>query len=477
MMTTQIGKSLSRFRGVLACQEASVLSDAELWQRYVQNEDEIAFESLVRRYGPMVLRVCRRILRNEQDAEDAFQATFLVLVRRAASLQKPELLANWLHGVAYRTALEVRRAAARRRVVEAHATLQCQTVTEAGSELWSVMEQELARLREQDRVVVILCDLEGKTRKEAAHQLGWAEGTVASRLTRCRTILARRLQRHGFSAARGLGRAGRQCYRGERPRTTAGFDAHKTPRPGRRDSDGSLSLQRAITLSEGVLQSMSPFKMKIAIAALLMVGVVTVGTGTLIATTSATESSDAQEPGRVKPENVQDRVVEMRRQLVEMQRKLDQLEQEAQAGQKGRGASDSSLANLFKHKVSFEIGAAEFTEGGRSEIKEVWGTRPKVEVGGQYLVRGKYVLPRGVRGKLYFYETSSGDWDNSKTATLDLQMAVADKPEGEFTLVHGMLGEGNFHLVLSDESKYSRMFANVYFGTGANVLRKMTWKE
>ena len=100
----------------------------------------------------------------------------------------------------------------------------------------------------------------------------------------------------------------------------------------------------------------------------------------------------------------------------------------------------------------------------------MWGTRQKIEVGGQYLVRGKYKLPPGEHGKLYFYATASGAWN--QTSTLDLQMLELDKHEGEFTLVHGMAGEGYFHLILADPEHYSDWFANVYFGTGDNVLRK-----
>src|SRR6516165_1400484 len=106
MVPTRLGEVVRRLGGVLACQNTAGLADAELWERYVRKRDGVAFETLVRRHGRMVLGVCRRILRNEQDAEDAFQATFLVLVRRAASLRSPSTIANWLHGVAYRTALE-----------------------------------------------------------------------------------------------------------------------------------------------------------------------------------------------------------------------------------------------------------------------------------------------------------------------------------------------------------------------------------
>jgi hypothetical protein len=107
--------------------------------------------------------------------------------------------------------------------------------------------------------------------------------------------------------------------------------------------------------------------------------------------------------------------------------------------------------------------------GGFIEIREVWGTRPQIEVGGQYLVRGKYTLPPGERGMLYFYATASGAW--GQTASLDLQSTAVDEREGEFALIHGMEGPGYFHLILTDPERYSRCFADVYFGTGDNVYR------
>jgi beta-lactamase regulating signal transducer with metallopeptidase domain len=127
------------------------------------------------------------------------------------------------------------------------------------------------------------------------------------------------------------------------------------------------------------------------------------------------------------------------------------------------------LAERFKYRVPFEIGRTQSRDGGRIEISEVWGTRPEIEIGGQYLVRGKYRLPPGKRGMLYFYRTASGP--SGQTASLDLQSTPADKQEGEFALVHGMAGPGYFHLILTDAKRYSRWFANVYFGTGDNVYR------
>ena len=127
------------------------------------------------------------------------------------------------------------------------------------------------------------------------------------------------------------------------------------------------------------------------------------------------------------------------------------------------------LAKRFKHRVPFEIGRSETQDGGRIEIREVWGTRPQIEVGGQYLVRGKYRLPPGQRGKLYFYATASGAW--GETASLDLQSTELEGQEGEFALIHGMAGPGSFHLIVTDPDRYSQWFANVYFGTGENVQR------
>jgi hypothetical protein len=129
----------------------------------------------------------------------------------------------------------------------------------------------------------------------------------------------------------------------------------------------------------------------------------------------------------------------------------------------------SFLAKRFQHRVPFEIGRTQTKDGGRIEIQEVWGTRPQIEIGGQYLVRGKYTLPPGERGKLYFHASASGPW--GKTASLDLQSTKVDAQDGEFALVHGMAGPGFFHLILTDSDRYSRWFADVYFGSGDNVYR------
>src|SRR5436305_5459780 len=148
----------------------------------------------------MVWGVSRRVLRNHHDAEDAFQATFLVLVRRAASIASKELVANWLYGVAHQTALKARAMVAKRRGRERQVEVMPEPVIaeqEPWPDLQPVLDEELSRLPDKYRTVVILCDLEGVTRKEAARQLGCPEGTVAGRLARARAMLAKRLARGG----------------------------------------------------------------------------------------------------------------------------------------------------------------------------------------------------------------------------------------------------------------------------------------
>ncbi|VTR96266.1 sigma-70 family rna polymerase sigma factor : RNA polymerase sigma factor, sigma-70 family OS=Singulisphaera acidiphila (strain ATCC BAA-1392 / DSM 18658 / VKM B-2454 / MOB10) GN=Sinac_6419 PE=4 SV=1: Sigma70_r2: Sigma70_r4_2 [Gemmata massiliana] len=458
-MPTQLSEAVRRLGGALARRHAAGLVDAELWERYVRNRDGTAFEALVRRHGPMVLGVCRRILRNEPDAEDAFQITFLVFVRRAASLRSPDAIANWLHGVATRTSLEVRNAVARRRVKEATVPPR-ETIPEGPpAELRHVLDEELGRLAERYRVAVVLCDLEGKTRREVAEQLGWAEGTVASRLARGRSILARRLAHRGFAAALvAAALAGGAASAGVSARLIA-----STVRTATDGASANVAFSgQGIPLTEGVGRSM--FLTKLVTAATLVFGVTALE---VVSTTGATEPA-AQEKARANPDDVRERVAEAKQQLQQLQQKLAKLEQEVPAGRDGAAGA---LAERFKHRVAFEIGDTETRDGGRIEIREVWGTRPKIEIGGQYLVRGKYKLPAGQKGKLYFYLTASTS-AGAATGTLDLQMQNLDKQEGEFTLVHGMENPGHFHLILTDPDKYSQWFANVYFGTGDTVWRK-----
>ncbi|HYH68709.1 MAG TPA: sigma-70 family RNA polymerase sigma factor, partial [Urbifossiella sp.] len=180
-------------------------ADADLVGRFARTADAAAFTALVRRHGPMVLAACRRLLPGA-DADDAFQAVFLVLLRKAAAVRPAGAVGAWLHGVAVRTAQKVRVAAARRRRREM-TSLANPVTPEAyapGSvehaELRGILDEELAKLPEPLRAAVVLCDLAGKTRAEAAADLGCPEGTVAARVHRARKALAERLTRRGVTA-------------------------------------------------------------------------------------------------------------------------------------------------------------------------------------------------------------------------------------------------------------------------------------
>jgi RNA polymerase sigma factor (sigma-70 family) len=198
---------LYHLRRCALARDCANVSDRDLLEAFVVRRDAASFEALVRRHGPMVLGVCRRVLRNHHDAEDAFQATFLVLIRRA-SVVPAGAVGNWLYGVAYRTALDARRTAARRQPVEILEEELPQPATESldpWRELRPLLDEELSRLPDKFRSAVVLCDLEGRTRAEAALHLGVPEGTVSGRLTTARRLLAARLTRRGITlSAAGL---------------------------------------------------------------------------------------------------------------------------------------------------------------------------------------------------------------------------------------------------------------------------------
>jgi RNA polymerase sigma factor (sigma-70 family) len=173
--------------------------DADLLERFLAHRDNVAFETLVRRHGPMVLGVCQRLLRNHFDAEDAFQATFLVFVRKAAAIRPRSNVGNWLYGVAHKTSLKARAMNDRRRIKERQAG--SAMAAPAGDSTWTsvldVLDEELSALPEKYRTALVLCDLEGVPYRAAAAQLGCPRGTISGRLTRGRLLLARRLARRG----------------------------------------------------------------------------------------------------------------------------------------------------------------------------------------------------------------------------------------------------------------------------------------
>lgn len=195
-----LAASLRYLRARLAGREVAQASDGHLLEKFATQRDEAAFGELLRRHGSMVLAVCRRTLRHEEDAEDVFQATFLVLARKAAALRRGQALESWLYRVALRAALKYRQQAGRRQRREKEMLPMAKSSADVPwDDLPSLVDAEIQRLPEKYRRPLILCYLEGKTNNEAASCLEWPEGTVKGRLARAREILRARLSRQGVA--------------------------------------------------------------------------------------------------------------------------------------------------------------------------------------------------------------------------------------------------------------------------------------
>jgi RNA polymerase sigma factor (sigma-70 family) len=204
MATTQSGAILRHIRTLAASAAAQELTDGQLLHRFATAHEEAAFATLVQRHGRLVWSVCRHILHHEHDAEDAFQATFLILARRPGSIRKQESVGSWLYGVAYRVAVKAKRSAARRQAYERQARTmpQGQVSSElACRELQAILDTEVQRLPDKYRTPFVLCCLCGRSRQDVAQELGWKEGTVSSRIAQARKQLQQRLARQGITLA------------------------------------------------------------------------------------------------------------------------------------------------------------------------------------------------------------------------------------------------------------------------------------
>lgn len=260
------------------------LTDAQLLERFLHQHDQTAFAALVKRHGPLVRRVCWRVLHHVQDAEDAFQATFLVLARKAASIRKRETLASWLHGAAYRTALRAKRDAGRRKYHEResqHIRHSQPLLDAAWRELQAVFDEEIANLPEKYRIVFVLCCLESKSKREAAAQLRLKEGTVSSRLAHSRKFLQRRLTRRGLTLSAVLAavavseKASLAAMPAMQVRTTA-----KASLAFRGQPAAATTVSSEVTaLAEGVSQAMTIAKFKTAAGIVLTVASLIAGAG------------------------------------------------------------------------------------------------------------------------------------------------------------------------------------------------------
>jgi RNA polymerase sigma factor (sigma-70 family) len=263
--------SLMRLIRQIAPPADSDATDGRLLARFISRRDEAAFTALVARHGPMVLGVCRRVLHNAHDAEDAFQAVFLVLARKLAAIREPELLGNWLYGVAFRTALEARTKNVNRRARE-RSLAEISTVDHSSaivsSDLRNILDDEINRLPDKYRAPFVLCYLEGRTNEQAAHLLGRPKGTILSRLAWARQRLRHRLTRRGvtLSAAAAGAVLSADSLSAAVPAELASGTGHAALLFA---GGQAAAPAEVITLAEGVLRAMFIAKLKIASVALL----------------------------------------------------------------------------------------------------------------------------------------------------------------------------------------------------------------
>jgi HlyD family secretion protein len=278
------GTVLRQLRTLYHVGTTQELTDGQLLERFATDRDqeaELAFGVLVERHGPMVLRVCRGVLADPHDTQDAFQATFLVLVRKARALWVRDSLGPWLHQVAYRTAACARSAIARRQRHERRAARPENVVgDEPAAELERLLHYEIDRLPERYRAPVVLCDLEGKSHEQAARHLGWPVGTVKSRLSRGRERLRARLLKSGVTPNAGLIATALSSHGPTLPIPEA--LAHSTAHAATQFLTSQTTIRGAATLlAQGVLRSMLITQWLKAASILFAVGATVAGASLL----------------------------------------------------------------------------------------------------------------------------------------------------------------------------------------------------
>jgi RNA polymerase sigma factor (sigma-70 family) len=297
MPTGQANRLMPTLRRVVLARQAASRSDGELLGAFVDGRDADAFAELVRRHGPMVLGVCRRVVGDHATADDAFQASFLVLARRAAGVRPREQVGNWLYGVAYRTALKARMVLARRRSREKQVDAMPEPTAPAARTDWtdllSVIDEELARLPDKLRLPVVLCDLEGRPQREVAKHLNVPPATLATRLASARRTLAARLTRRGVTLSGGAlaGLLGTHAAAPAVPTALAGGVVRAVEAGATGSALHSLVSANAVQLSEGVMRMMMLAKLK-AVAVLAVTALVlTTGLGVGLVPAAADDSA------------------------------------------------------------------------------------------------------------------------------------------------------------------------------------------
>jgi RNA polymerase sigma factor (sigma-70 family) len=305
MRTNPINSVMEHLRRAVLLPDGAGLGDGELLGSFIERHDETALAALVRRHGPMVWGVCRRLL-SHHHAEDAFQATFLVLVRKAASIRSREMVGNWLYGVAHQTALLARRTAARRRAREVQVA-EMPDVEAVQQDQWPelrpLLDEELSCLPEIYRAVLVLCELEGRSRKETARQLGVPEGTVAGRLARARVMLAKRLILRGVTLSGGALAAilSRNVASADVPASVVSKTIKVASLTAAGQATTGVISVTVAALTEGVLKTMFLSKLKVVVGAMMLV-VVLAGGGVAII---LGQPPDSPKPKKADPESKQ----------------------------------------------------------------------------------------------------------------------------------------------------------------------------
>jgi RNA polymerase sigma factor (sigma-70 family) len=307
MPTARVRAVLGHISQLVGTPPAGDLTDGQLLQRYVSGREKAAFTALLQRHGRLVWGVCRHVLHHDQDAEDAFQATFLVLAHKAGSIRKQESVAGWLYGVAYRTAMKAKTNAAKRRAHEkwaSHGAPEEPPAKAAWRELLALLDHELNRLPEKYRAPFVLCCLEGKSRSEAARALGWKEGTVAGRLGQARKLLQHRLARRSvtLSAVLCVAALSEQALQAAVPARllTTAADAALLFAAGQGAPVTALSAP-VIALAKGVLRAMTLSKLKAAMVLLLTAGVAFAVAGMVVHKAFASTTVEAKAEDEPKP--------------------------------------------------------------------------------------------------------------------------------------------------------------------------------
>jgi RNA polymerase sigma factor (sigma-70 family) len=363
MATGQISLVLGHLRRLIGPRAVPDQTDVQLLDRFLHLHEEAAFEDLVKRHGPLVLGLCRRVLGDPHDAEDAFQATFLVLARKAGSIRKQQSLGSWLYGVAYRVARKARAGVARRRVWEKPAGVQTSgdgpaaaaepehvsasqpdPVAQAMSqEMRAVVDEELQKLPCAYRESLIRCYLQGQTNEEAARALGWPAGSMSRHLTRARELLRERLVRRGIALPTGLTAA---LITGQLAAASVPAALAKTSTRAALAFAGNpvrlagVVSPHAAGIAQTILRAMFMTKLKIATVLFLTTGLLAASLGGLwyTPTTAATPADKGASPKKqgaerdgaptkARNEESHARVVDLRRRLqkpVDLVRGIDQ---------------------------------------------------------------------------------------------------------------------------------------------------------